>query len=441
VCEVCGIATHVVDLPEVAPAKVARFAALYHADCRFYLVGAMLSMMADNIEHVITYWVIWEKFHSPLLVGFEVISHWTPFLFFSVYAGGLADRHDCRRVIQVAQLLYMSVSIGWGFFFLTNSLTEWAAAGLLVLHGTAGAIWQPAEQLMLHDIVGPVELPSAVRLNATFRSLGILLGPVVGSVLLLGLGPSHGIFVNAAIYLPLTIWLLRTRFTGHLRDVSLVRVRPSFSQAVQVMRDVANNPAIISMVVLGGLGSLFIGASLQPVMPDFAQGLGIGKAGVAYGALLFANGLGGVLGGLLLETTRVLKPTVRSAMIATAVFGSCSLGFALSHSYVLSLALLVVGGMGSLASQSIGQTVVQLLAPPNERGRVVGVYSMSSGGMRAGSGFTIGILGAAIGLHLSLALSAAALLVATTVVVIRMQQLIRRSRRGGGLRPAGATAS
>ncbi|MBO0692179.1 MAG: MFS transporter, partial [Acidimicrobiaceae bacterium] len=153
-CDVCGIPTHVVETDETVATTgpVARFAALQHADCRFYLVGAMLSMMADNIEHVITYWVIWQTFHSPVLVGFEVISHWTPFLFFSVYTGGLADRHDCRRVIQAAQLLFMAVSIGWGVFFLTNSLTEWVAAGLLILHGTAGAIWQPAEQLMLHDI-------------------------------------------------------------------------------------------------------------------------------------------------------------------------------------------------------------------------------------------------------------------------------------------------
>jgi hypothetical protein len=34
----------------------------------------MLAMMADNIEHVITYWVLWQKFHSPALTGFEVIS-------------------------------------------------------------------------------------------------------------------------------------------------------------------------------------------------------------------------------------------------------------------------------------------------------------------------------------------------------------------------------
>jgi hypothetical protein len=62
---------------------------------------------------------------------------------------------------------------------------------------------------------------------------------------------------------------------------------------------------------------------------------------------------------------------------------------------------------------SIGQTVVQLVAPPAERGRVLGVYSMSSGGLRAGSGFTVGLLGAAVGLHTSLAWSAVALCVGT----------------------------
>ena len=247
--------------------------------------------------------------------------------------------------------------------------------------------------------------------------------------MLLGLGATHGIFVNALIYLPLTLWLLRMRFTGHVRDAHLVRVRPSVGQALQVMRDVANNPAIISMVILGGLGALFIGASLQQVMPSFASGLGIGSAGFAYGALLFANGLGGVVGGLVLEATHVLRPSVRSALVATAIFGLCSLGFALSHSYVLSLLLLVVGGMGSLAAQSIGHTVVQLLAPPAERGRVLGVYSMSSGGMRAGSGFTVGVVGAAIGLHLSLALSSSVLVLATAFLARRTHRIIRRAQR------------
>src|SRR3712207_7835799 len=48
-----------------------------------------------------SYWVLWQKFHSPALAGFEVISHWLPFLLLSVPFGQLADRYDCRRIIQV----------------------------------------------------------------------------------------------------------------------------------------------------------------------------------------------------------------------------------------------------------------------------------------------------------------------------------------------------
>lgn len=58
----------------------------------------MLAMMADNIEHVIGYWVLFQKFQSPVLAGFAVISHWTPFLFLSVYFGGLADRFSSSHL-------------------------------------------------------------------------------------------------------------------------------------------------------------------------------------------------------------------------------------------------------------------------------------------------------------------------------------------------------
>src|SRR6516165_9990167 len=121
-CAACGIPTHVAELDPVpvagqavpaesaqaqsAPAQSARFIALRNPDCRTYLIGAALGMMADNIEHVITYWVLWEKFHSPALTGFEVISHWLPFLVLSPYFGALADRHDCRKLIQGAQGLF-----------------------------------------------------------------------------------------------------------------------------------------------------------------------------------------------------------------------------------------------------------------------------------------------------------------------------------------------
>jgi len=376
-------------------------------------------MMADNIEHVITYWQLWQRFHSPALAGFEVISHWVPFLLFSVYFGGLADRFDCRRVIQAAQALFMLVSALWGVLFVTGTLRMWEACVLLVLHGLAGSLWGPGEQLMLHDFVGDEELPSAVRMNATFRSLGVLFGPVVGSALLLGLGPQAGIFVNVLFYLPLTLFLFRTRFTGHTRDGGIVRhERVGVLDSLRVLRAVRTNHTLVSMIVLGGLGSFFVGASIQSSMPIFAHDLGTGGAGTAYGILLFANGAGGVLGGLVLEATGWIPATVGAAVLSTLAYGVSTLLFAMAGSYPLAVLLLVIGGVANLASMSIGQTVVQLLAPPGDRGKVIGVYGVSANGLRFGSGVTVGLFGVVVGVHWSLGLSAAALCVGTLIAAV-----------------------
>src|SRR5215813_9925688 len=86
-------------MPTSVTAAPPRFAALRVPAYRRYFVFSLMSMMADNIEHVITYWVMFRTFHSAALGGFAVISHWVPFLLLSLHTGALADRHDCRKLI------------------------------------------------------------------------------------------------------------------------------------------------------------------------------------------------------------------------------------------------------------------------------------------------------------------------------------------------------
>ena len=62
-----------------APAAATKFGALYHRDYRHYFLLALVGMTAESIEHVASYWVIYESFHSPTLAGFAVISHWVPY--------------------------------------------------------------------------------------------------------------------------------------------------------------------------------------------------------------------------------------------------------------------------------------------------------------------------------------------------------------------------
>ncbi len=406
--------------PSESPESPKSFAALRHPQYRIYFITTALAMMADNIEHVISYWVLYEKFHSPTLAGIAILTHWLPFLLFSVYSGALADRFDNRRIIQLAMLLYMIASIGWALLFLTNATEQWHAVVLLTIHGIAGVLWIPASQLLIHDIVGGKDLQSAVRLNATSRQLGILMGPAIGGGLMLLFGPAAGLMINVLIYLPLVIWLQKTPH-GARKAPAPGEVRAplkgGLKDTLATLRLAQGNRILISMIALAGVSSFFVGNAFQAQMPEFAHDLGTEKAQYSYSMLLAANAGGAFMGGMILESRALLQASPRTAIILTMLWCLAIAGFALTNYFPLAMALMFVAGVLNLAYNSMAQTLVQIHAPPQLRGRMIGLYNMSNNGLRAFSGLTVGLLGAVIGIHWSLALSALVLLVCTSILL------------------------
>jgi len=394
------------------------FPALRQPVFRGYFFGAASAMMADSIEHVISYWIMFQKFQSPALAGFAVISHWVPFLLFSIWSGGLADRFDPRRIIQVGMLIFMGVSLAWGALFVTDTLEMWHAALLLVCHGMAGVLWGPAAQLFIHDIVEQKDLHSAIRLTATARWLGLLFGPAVGGVILLVLGPAWGILFNALIYVPFILWLWKAPYE-HKPVPADRRVR-ALADVVTTWRAVAKNPVIVSMTILVGGASLIVGNAYQAQMPEFAHDLGHSDGGVTYSLLFGADAAGALVAGLILEARGLLPPNPRTAFLLA--MGWCvAIGcFAWTSSYPLALALLFAAGFLDLSFYSMAQTLVQINAPNEVRGRVIGLFNMSALGLRAFSGVTVGLGGSLIGIHLSLAISAGLLLAITLAMLWTM---------------------
>ena len=410
------------------------FAALRHPGYRNYFIGGALAMMADNIEHVISYWIIFEKFQSPALAGFAVIAHWLPFLLFSFYAGALADRFDPRRVIQLGMLLFMAVSLTWGLLFLTDTLEMWHAAVLLVIHGLAGVLWAPAGQMLIHDIVGPAQLQSGVRLAATSRTLGILMGPAVGGGLLLAFGPTYGIFINVLIYLPLTLWLWKAPYGPKFRAENQGEETPvpkragirGMADIMPTIRNIAGNPIIVSMTLLAGAASLFIGNAHQAQMPEFAHDLGAaGEASISYSILLTASAAGALVAGIVLESKSLLQALPRSAFNLVLLWCLAIFGFAVSTNLIVAVAMLFIAGFLELSYNAMTQTLVQLHAPTEIRGRVIGLYSMSFLGLKTFSGVTIGLGGSLLGIHWSVGGSAVGLFIA---VLALMAYLSRKNK-------------
>ena len=364
------------------------FGAFRLSGYRAHFLTYVLAMMADNIEHVISYWVAFQKFQSPALAGFAVVSHWLPFLGFSVAVGALNDRFDSRRIIQLAMVL-------------------------LALHGCAGVLWQTSSQMLIYDIVGPELLPSAVRLNATGRYVGVLVGPAVGGGIMLLLGPVRGMFVNTAFYLPLVIWLVAAPYGRRFRreQAPPKRAIRGLADIRQTIHDVRGVPVIGAMIVLTGAASFFVGNSYQAQMPSFASDLGHADQGVAYSLLLAADAAGALVAGFVLESRGgLLRTEPRSALTLAMLWAIALFGFACAGSYPLALPLLFVAGFCELSFSSVSQTIVQMNAPTAIRGRVLGLFNMSALGLRTFSGVTVGVLGSLTSVHVSLAASAVAFL-------------------------------
>jgi MFS family permease len=412
--------TRIIDTTPQPQVAHRAFAALGNSSFRAFWLCSSAAMMADNIEHVISYWVIFQKFHSPALGGFAVVSHWVPYLLFAGYTGALADRFDIRRLIQIGMLLFMGVSICWGLMFYSDTVALWKAEALLVVHGIAGVIWMPASQVLINQIVRPEQLPSAVRIAATGRYVGFLAGPAVGAGLLLVFGPSYGIFINAIIYAPLFGWLISAPYGR-----AAVNWRPPATvgglfDIWATMKLIAKHQVLLSMTILIGAASFFVGNAYQAQMPGFALDLGHGRADFSYSMLLAADAAGGLAAGLVLESRGLLPPRVRTAFVLAMIWCCALVGFALSGHYLLSIALLFVAGFVELSFNAMAQALVQLNAPREIRGKVIGVFSMSAMGLRTFSGLSVGLMGVTLGIHHSLALSAALLLVLFLTLFVLM---------------------
>jgi MFS family permease len=283
----------------------------------------------------------------------------------------------------------------------------------------AGVLCGPSVQLMIQDIVTPKELQSGVRLMATARTLGFLLGPAIGGAVMIAVGPSAAILLNALIYVPLMLWLWKApygpKFRKNPRPPRAVRGLADIVSAIHIVRQ---NPAIMTLIVMSGCASFFIGNAFQPQLPEFLADLGFAEDELRYSLILGANAIGAVVAGVSLEVRGLMTASPRVAIFM--VIGWCiSIGiFALSHNYMLSVFCLFCAGFLYLTYNSMAQTLVQLNSPAESRGKVIGLYGTAAQGLITFSGVSVGLVGSVIGIHASLAWSAAILFCAAIAVLV-----------------------
>jgi len=404
------------------PARQIRFDALAVPTFRWYWITSWISSTGDGMENVIRNVLVYQLAgtSAPFWLGMMVFAHWVPFTFFSLYGGVLADRYDNRKVQIVAQLLLMAAALSVAWATLAGFVTTWWLFGLLLLHGFAGAIGGPAQQTLIHAMVGPSKLLSAVSLNSTARQFSQVVGPAVAGFIVVWFGPGWGFLVNALTFVPLLVLL------------SMIRVRPLAARSAQpvavALRDglrfVRGRPFIAALIGVEMLGVIFLGHTFNSFLVLFAHDV-LHVDDLGYSFLLVGSGIGAVAAALYLANARDQGHSGRFIVGAAMAEMAAILIFAFSTSFALSFLLLVLVGGAAVLTQSLTNTKIQLSAPDHLRGRVMGAYSLGTQGMRVLNGPLLGGAAILFGTPLAVAGAAAAVLAGLVAILLRVPQLKR----------------
>jgi MFS family permease len=407
-----------------------RFAALQVPTFRWYWLTSWISSTGDGMEDVIRGILVVQLVGAaaaPFWLGMMVLAHWIPFSLFSLYGGALADRYDNRKVQIVSQLLLMAAAFGVAAATLTGLVTEWWLVGLLLVHGFAGAIGGPARQTLIHAIVGPERLLSAVSLSSTARQVSQIVGPAAAGFIYLQFGAGWGFFVNGLTFVPLLAFLM---FFITLAPKAKLAAQPVLESLREGLAFVRSRPRIGALIGVEMLPVIFLGHTFNLLLVVFATDyLRAGTLG--YSFLLVGSGVGALGAAVYLAYARERRDPAPVIVGAAFVEVAAILVFALSTSYVLSLLLMVVIGAATLLTQSFNNTTLQLSAPDRIRGRVMGAYSFGTQGFRVLNGPLLGVLAAVLSPPLAVAGSAVVVLGGLGAIVAFVPQLRRGDRPAG----------
>ena len=300
--------------------------------------GQVVSQTGDTVYQIGLLWLMLETTGRKSLTGLAASALFVPTLLFGLPAGVLADRVSRRHLMIGADLLravlVMAIPAAAG----TSLFTPAYLAVVTFAVASCAAVFYPARDALLPDLVEHKDLPHANALIQTSWQLAILLGPVVAGIMLPLTGIIHLFTFDAFTFLISLVAIVAIGKGVVVRTAPVSRLAPSPTmQLREGLSYIARNPlmrmlvfitAIDNLILMGPAivgppilvrevlklddprayawvqaslaGGMLVGA---PFMAVFGKRLPLGKTalwgvvldGLTYAPLFFVNSLYGVM--------------------------------------------------------------------------------------------------------------------------------------------------
>ncbi len=373
---------------------------------RFWLALG-LSNLGGLIQVVGAGWLMVELAPSPVMVALVSSSNTLPMMALSLVAGALADSIDRRRLMIAAQVFMALASAGLMLAAALGAITPVLLLTFVFLVGCGNALFNPAWQASVGDIVPRREVPAAVSLNSMAFNVMRSIGPAAGGAIVAAAGAAAAFLVNTLSFLPLiwTVWRWRP-------DVPPRRLprEPLIAALGAGLRYLAMSPALGRVMLRGALFG-FGGSVALSLMPLVARDL-LGGTAVTYGLLLGFFGAGALAAGVTNMRLRARLGAETTVRLAFALFALGLAGVAAGRTLWATGPAMMLCGAAWVMALALFNVSVQLSTARWVVGRALSLHHTATFGGMALGGWVWGMVAAAHG-AVAAHLVAAALLVAT----------------------------
>lgn len=352
--------------PRVRMAK-----ALSIRNFRIYFAGSAISVPGTWMQLTAQAWLVLNLTNSPVALAIVTSLQFLPIFIFSLIGGAIADRFPRQK------LMFLTMSMGalqaavLGVLCLTHTVSIWHIYVLAVTLGIINALDAPLRQSFISELVPVSHLPNAIAMGSLAQNLGRIIGPALGGLVIAALGVGVAYLINALTFLAALIALSMLR-KEEFQPRRMARKQNLLLQVREGLSYARRTPTILFLLIATAFIGLF-GQNFTTMVPLISTYL-VHADAAAFGVLNSCLGSGSFLAALVMTTRGA--PSIKRILLAGVCFGIMLMLISFSDRLVLSGAMFVAVGASAVTFSASVNTLLQLRAPPEMRGRLVSMISL-----------------------------------------------------------------
>jgi len=397
---------------------------LSNRNYRLFFSGQLVSLTGTWIQVVAMSWLVYTLTNSAFMLGLVTfLSHVASF-FLAPFAGVYIDRWNKHKTLILTQTILMLQALIVAILTLTGAIKIWHIMLLSSILGFTNAFDMPVRQAIIVDMIDDRKhLGNAIALNSSLINITRLIGPALAGIIVAKFGEGICFLVNGISFIAVLIALL---FMKIKKTASSNVHSHVFSELKEGFRYSFGFPPIRDMLLLLAALSFAI-MQYTVLMPVFAKDILKGSSDTL-GFLMSSTGIGALIGAVYLASRKSAQGLGKIMATSAFLFGAIIIIFAFSKNFILSMITLLIAGVGFISLIATSNTILQVIADDDKRGRVMSFYTMAFLGIAPFGSLAAGAIAERIGAPLTIMISGIISLICGGILTLRLPVLRQIAR-------------